>query len=369
MDFIDLKTPYRRLKPIIDQAIAGVLEHGRYVMGPEVAQLEQALAKYVGVGHCIAMSSGTSALQVALMALGVGPGDEVITTPFSFFATAEVILLVGATPVFVDIEPDTYLMDPSQLQAAITEKTKVIMPVSLYGQCVDFDAINAIARQHDIAVLEDAAQSFGAQYHGKRSCQMSTVAATSFFPSKPLGCYGDGGACFTDNEALAARMRAIAHHGEIGRYNHQILGMNARFASMQAAILLAKFTHQFEDEVIARQQVASWYRQYLPKHVVQPVILPGRMSVYAQFTIEVDDREGVIDALKAQGIPTAVHYPKPLHQQAAMPTHFHQARFPIAERAARRVMSLPFHPYLQEQAVKHVCAVLAQVLEKTPEFA
>ncbi len=362
MKFIDLAKEQQLIRSEIDTAISKVLEHGIYIMGPEVHELEAKLAEYVGVKHCITMSSGTTALQVALMVLGVGPGDEVITTPFSFFATVEVIQLLGATPVFVDIDPKTYNLDTELLEAAISLKTKAIMPVNLYGQCADYDAINQIAERHGLAVIEDAAQSFGAEYKGKRSCGLTTISCTSFFPSKPLGCYGDGGACFTDDDQLAARMRRVIDHGQAGRYQHVEIGINGRFDSIQAAILSVKFDKLFDQQIKSRQHVASLYQQYLGNGVMTPYVEPHNLSAFAQYTIQVDQRDQVQAQLKQQGIPTAVHYPKPLHQQDALRDLFLQQSFPVAEHAASRVLSLPFHPYLEESEIEKVASAVNQVV-------
>jgi len=269
MDFIDLKTQQQRIKTSIDANMATVLAHGRYIMGPEVGELEERLADYVGVDHAIGVASGTDALLIAMMALGVGHGDEVITTPFSFIATAETIVLLGAKPVFVDIDPKTYNIDPNLIEDAITKRTKAIMPVSLYGQCADYDAINAIAVNHDIPVIEDGCQSFGATYKGKRSCALTTIGGTSFFPSKPLGCYGDGGACFTNDDELAKAMREIRVHGQDRRYHHSHIGINGRLDTLQAAILLAKM-EIFEDEVLARERIGARYSKLLGDSVVTP---------------------------------------------------------------------------------------------------
>lgn len=358
MHFIDLQTQYQRHKTQIDAAISRVLNHGQYLMGPEIELLESRLAEYVGAKHCISMSSGTSALHIALMALNVGPGDEVITTPFSFFATAEVIYLVGATPVYVDIHPDTYLINAELLEAAITPRTKAIMPVSLYGQCADMDAINAIAKRHRIPVIEDAAQSFGATYKGKQSGSLCDIACTSFFPSKPLGGYGDSGACFTSDDELAHRIRLIMNHGQKSRYNHVAIGMNARMDTIQAAVLLEKLAI-FDKELEARQQVAHWYQNALPDSLKSPVILPHNKSVFAQYTVQVDQRERVQKALSDAGIPTAVHYPVGLHQQPVVLTSSaERLSFPVTELCAKRVLSLPFHPYLSEETVKEICEQL-----------
>lgn len=360
MQFIDLQTQYQKHKTQIDAAIARVLNHGQYLFGPEVELLESKLAEYVDVRHCIAMSSGTTALHVALMALAIGPGDEVITTPFSFFATAEVIYLLGAKPVYVDIDPNTYLLDANLLEAAITDRTKAIMPVSLYGQCADMDAINQIAKRYNIPVIEDSAQSLGATYKGKKSCALSDIACTSFFPSKPLGGYGDSGACFTNDDELAHRMRLIMNHGQKSRYNHVAIGMNGRMDTIQAAVLLEKFAI-FEKEIEARQMVANWYRASLPEFLKPPVIAPHNKSVYAQYTVQVDQRDVVQRQLSEAGIPTAVHYPVGLHQQPVVliSSSNENISYPITEQCAKRVLSLPFHPYLQEETVKQICDELA----------
>lgn len=358
MQFIDLKTQTQRIESQIFARIKAVIEHGGFIMGPEVGELERRLASFVGVEHALAVSSGTDALLIALMALGVAAGDEVITTPFSFFATAEVIALLGAIPVFVDIDPDTYNIDVSKIEAAITFKTKAIMPVSLYGQCADFDGINAIAQRHHLPVIEDAAQSFGATYKGRQSGSLTTIGCTSFFPSKPLGCFGDGGACFTNDPALAARMNEIRIHGQNRRYHHTSLGINGRMDTLQAAILLEKMVI-FPDEVIQRQHIADRYAQLLPHSIKKPTILAHNTSVYAQYTIEVDDRDAFQSALEESGIPTAVHYPAGLHEQPIFKTLYPgEHRYPITEHAARHVVSLPMHPYLTSTDQDRVCAAV-----------
>jgi len=346
VEFIDLKKQYKLMKGAIDGRIQTVLDHGQFIMGPEVKELEEKLNAYTGSRHAIACASGTDALLIALMALGVGPDDEVVTTPFSFIATAEVISVLRATPVFIDIDPRTYNLDPARLEEAITPKTKAIIAVSLYGQCADFDAIEAIATRHSVTVIEDAAQSFGATYKGRRSCNLSTIGCTSFFPSKPLGCYGDGGACFTNDADLATKMKQIRVHGQDRRYHHPIIGINGRIDTLQAAVLLAKFDW-FAQEVEARSEVGARYSQLLAGAVATPYIEPQNTSVYAQYTVEVDDREMVHSELKKSGIPTAVHYPVPLHLQPAFATlGYKKGNFPISESAAQRVISLPMHPYL-----------------------
>jgi len=350
MEFIDLKTQYASHKDAIDRRIQRVLDHGKYIMGPEVAELEARLAQYVGARHAIGVASGTDALLIAMMALGVGAGDEVITTPFSFIATAETIALLGAKPVFVDIDPKTYNLDPELLDQAITARTRAIMPVSLYGQCADYDAINAIAEGYGLPVIEDACQSFGATYKGRSSCNLTTVGCTSFFPSKPLGCYGDGGACFTNDEVLAKAMREIRVHGQDRRYHHPRVGVNGRLDTIQAAILLAKLD-TFPAEVEARQRIGSRYSKFLQSAVTIPYVESYNTSVYAQYTIQVQNRERVRERLNEAGIPTAVHYPVPLNRQPALAC---PARFERSEHAAGRVLSLPMHPYLSESQMAQV---------------
>ncbi|MCR9192073.1 MAG: DegT/DnrJ/EryC1/StrS family aminotransferase [Gammaproteobacteria bacterium] len=362
MKFIDLQTPLHHMEDQMMARIKRVLAHGSFVMGPEIVELETQLAQFVGVQHALTASSGTDALLIALMALEVGPGDEVITTPFSFFASAEVILLLGATPIFVDIDPKTYNLDAQLLEAAITPKTKAIMPVSLYGQCADYDAINAIASRHQIPVIEDAAQSFGATYRGKKSCALTTIACTSFFPSKPLGCYGDGGACFTSDPVLAERMQQIRNHGQSERYVHTRLGLNGRMDTLQAAVLLEKMT-LFPVEIAMRDKIAKRYAEQLPKEVIKPYIAPYNTSVFAQYTIQVTDRERVRQALQQHGIPTAVHYQIGLHQQPIVQAaSSHPVSYPHTEAAAERVMSLPMHPYLTTQDQDKICELITVVL-------
>ena len=360
MEFIDLKTQQQRIRSLIDERIRAVLEHGQYVMGPEVAELEEKLAAYVGVRHCIGLASGTDALLIALMALGIGPGDEVVTTPFTFIATAETIALLGAVPRFVDIDPKTLNINPELIEAAIGSRTRAILPVSLYGQCADFDAINDIAARHGLPVIEDGAQSFGATYKGRKSCNLSTIGSTSFFPSKPLGCYGDGGACFTDDDTLALRMRQIRAHGQDRRYHHPIIGVNGRIDTLQAAILLAKF-EIFPDEVVARERIGARYSELLAGTVDTLGIEPFSSCVYAQYTVQVNGRDTVQARLKEKGIPTAIHYPIPLHLQPAFAgLGLSVGSFPVAETAAQRVMSLPMHPYLAETEMVRIVQALQE---------
>jgi len=359
MEFIDLKLQYAALKPAIDARMQAVLDHGQFIMGPEIAELEQKLKTRVGTEHCITCASGTDALLIALMAVGVGAGDEVVTTPFSFIATAEPIALLGGNPVFVDIDPQTYNLNPSLLPAAITPRTKAVIPVSLYGQCADMDAINSIAEPLGIAVIEDAAQSFGATYKERQSCNLSTIGCTSFFPSKPLGCYGDGGACFTNDDTLAMRMKQIRVHGQDRRYHHPVIGINGRLDTLQAAVLLAKL-EVFDAEVAARARIGAAYTEHLKLLVRTPEIKPHCTSVYAQYTIQVDDRAAVQANLKSAGIPTAVHYPTPLHLQPVFAyREVGPGSFPHAERAAERVLSLPMHPYLTGELTKRVADAVA----------
>lgn len=359
--FIDLKTQYRALEADIRARMDRVLEHGQYVMGPEVAELEERLAAYVGVQHCIAASSGTDTLLIAMMALGIGQGDEVITTPFTFIATGEMIALLGATPVFVDIEPRTCNIDASKIEVAIGPRTRAIMPVSLYGQCADMDTINAIAARHNLPVIEDAAQSFGATYKGRRSCGLSTIGSTSFFPSKPLGAYGDGGALFTDDDGLAKAMREIRAHGQDRRYHHPRIGINGRLDTLQAAILLAKLD-RFDWEVARRQSVGNAYSAKIAascRNVGTPVIDSYNTSVYAQYTIQLDDRDGISRRLYEAGVPTAVHYPLPLHRQPAFAA-LDGARNSLveAEAVAARVLSLPMGPDLEDEVQDRIVASL-----------
>jgi UDP-2-acetamido-2-deoxy-ribo-hexuluronate aminotransferase len=362
MNFIDLKHQYQLIKKDMDAAVARVLEHGQFIMGPEVRELESNLAKFVGAEHAIAMASGTTALQVALMALDIKPGDEVITTPFSFFATAEVIYLLGAQPIYVDIDPRTYNLNPALLEAAITNKTKAIIPVSLYGQCADMDAINEIAARHGLPVIEDGAQSLGAQYKGRQSGGLTTIACTSFHPAKPLGAYGDAGACFTNDEKLAQRMRCILNHGQEQRYTHTAIGINGRCDTLQAAILLEKLK-VFEDELQKRQQVAAWYTQMLEGIAVAPYVETFNQSSWAQYTIQVNDRARVQAALKEKDVPTAVHYPRGLHQQPIVAQlEANKLSYPVAEAVAQRVMSLPFYPYMTQDMVGEVVDALSKVL-------
>jgi UDP-2-acetamido-2-deoxy-ribo-hexuluronate aminotransferase len=357
MQFIDLAAQQARIKDKIDANIQKVLAHGKYILGPEVTELEEKLAAYTGAKYCITCGNGTDALQIAQMALDIGPGDEVITPGFTYIATAETVALLGAKPVYVDIDPRTYNLDPTKLEAAITSRTKAIIPVSLYGQCADFDAINAIAEKHGIPVIEDGAQSFGASYKGKKSCNLTTIATASFFPSKPLGAYGDGGAIFTSDDELARTLRQIARHGQDRRYHHLRVGVNSRLDTLQAAILLPKL-ELLDEEIRLRNQVSENYTRLLNEAGLDttPFVEEYNVSAWAQYTIRVASREAVQAKLKEAGIPTAVHYPIPLNKQPAVADE--NAPLPIGDAMAKAVMSLPMHPYMREVDQRAIAGVL-----------
>lgn len=362
--FIDLKTQYQVLKTEINERIQRVLDHGQYTMGPEVKELEEKLAIYTGARHCITVASGTEALLIGLMALGIKPGDEIITTPFTFVATAEVIVLLGATPVFVDIEPDTCNINAKLIQAAITSKTKAIMPVSLYGQPADMDEINAIAAQHNLPVIEDAAQSFGSEYKGNKSCNLSTIGCTSFFPSKPLGCYGDGGAIFTSDDSIAQACREIRVHGQSKRYVHTRIGVGGRMDTLQCAVVLAKLD-RFEWEVAKRLQLGERYNQLLDEVGIKRVQQRNdRTSVFAQYSVFVDDRDALQKKLNEAGVPTAVHYPVPLNEQPAYKDLCSSsAATPVSKATAQRVMSLPMSPDLSAEDLEKISAQLTGLVQ------
>ena len=357
MEFIDLKAQYQAMREGIDARIHAVLDHGQYIMGPEVAELEQRLAAYTGARHCITVASGTEALLISLMALGVKAGDEVITTPFSFIATAEAIVLLGARPVFADIDPATCNIDPGLIEAKITHRTRAIMPVSLYGQPADMDEINGIAARHGLAVIEDAAQSFGASYRGKKSCNLSAIGCTSFFPSKPLGCYGDGGAIFTSDDGLATAMREIRVHGQSRRYVHTRVGVGGRMDTLQCAVVLAKL-ERFEWELEQRARVAARYDALFSGRIGKVGRTRDRTSVFAQYTVVLDERERLQAVLHGAGIPTAVHYPVPMHLQPAYAEYSSPDACPVALDMAGKVMSLPMGPYLDPAAATQVAATL-----------
>ena len=357
--FIDLKTQYNALRPQIHERINDVLEHGQFIMGPEVKELEEKLATYTGAKHCITVASGTEALLISLMALGIGPGDEIITTPFTFVATVEVIVLLGATPVYVDIEPDTCNINTRDIETKITAKTKAIMPVSLYGQPADMDEINAIAARHgNIPVIEDAAQSFGAEYKGRKSGNLSSIGCTSFFPSKPLGCYGDGGAIFTSDNAIAQACREIRVHGQSQRYVHTRVGVGGRMDTLQCAIVLAKLD-RFDWEVEQRIAVGRRYNLLLDnagiEHVQQR---PDRTSVFAQYTLFTNERDLLQKNLAEAGVPTAIHYPVPLNEQPAYRHLCCPDCTPVAQQIAKQVMSLPMGPDLTNEHQQFISSCL-----------
>lgn len=367
LPFVDLGQQYALYRDAIDARIRAVLTHGRFILGPEVAELEQALAAHCGAAQAIGVSDGTTALQIALMALDIGVGDEVITTPFTFIATGEALSLLGARPVFVDIDPISFNLDPARIEAAITSRTRAILPVSLFGHCADLDTINALAAAHGLAVIEDAAQSFGAAHPGGRSCASTVLATTSFFPSKPLGGYGDGGACFTSDAALAERIRRIRVHGQAERYRHAEIGVNGRLDTLQAAILLAKLPH-LDDELAARQATAIRYDEAiaaagLAAHgVVTPTIGSGHRSAWAQYTVRLPRRDAVARRLATEGIPTAVHYPIPLHRQPVYARDHGHLVLPHTERAAAEVLSLPMHPFLAAADLARIIAALERAV-------
>jgi UDP-2-acetamido-2-deoxy-ribo-hexuluronate aminotransferase len=389
MNFVDLKYQQNRIKDQLDFRIRSVLEHGNYIMGPEIKELEDALSTYVGIKHAISCASGTDALLLALMAYNIGPGDAIFTSPFTFIATAEVISLLGATPVFVDINPKTFNLDPSKLEQAIHAlksndpsshplprqssirspqasglQPKGVIPVDLFGLPAEYNRINAIARDHGLFIIEDAAQSFGAEYEGKKACALADIACTSFFPAKPLGCYGDGGMCFTEDDNIAEIMRSLRVHGK-GRHKYENIriGINGRLDTLQAAILLAKF-EIFPEEINFRQEVAEKYSMLLAScsKLNVPSIPGGYKSAWAQYSILASDsseRGLSIDRLKAADIPTAIYYPKPLHLQTAFTDlGYEESDFPVSEDCSHRIFSLPMHPYLTPEDQKKISIIL-----------
>lgn len=361
--FIDLKAQYQALRGPINDRIQKVLDHGLFIMGPEVEELERGLAAFTGCKHAIACSSGTDATIMALMALGVGEGDEVIMPAFSFMATAETAVLVGATPVYIDIDPQTYNLDVRQLEKAITPRTKVIHPVSLYGQPADMDEINAIAKKHNLIVIEDAAQSFGGSYKGKRSCNLSDIGVTSFFPAKPLGCYGDGGGIFTNDDKLAEAMKEVRNHGQKTRYYHTRIGVNGRLDTLQCAILIPKL-ERFPWELEQRTRVANRYNQAFKelesKGVVIPILAPNRTSSWAQYTLQVNEREAFQKFLQENGIPTAVHYPRTMPDQPAYEKIGRTHDISVSRKMANVVVSLPLYPDMTDEQQDYVITTVMQ---------
>jgi len=358
IDFANLQVQYQKYKVDIDANIQAVLNKSNYIMGEEVRELERALEEFTGAKHAITCSSGTDALLLAMMALDIQPGDEIITTPFTFIATAETIALIKAKPVFVDIEPDTFNIDANLIEAVITSKTKAIMPVSLYGQPADMDAIRAIADKHNLKVIIDGAQSFGSTYNGKTDSNLGDISTTSFFPAKPLGCYGDGGAVFTNNDEYAKAIKMMRVHGQNKRYHHKYIGMGGRLDTIQAAILLAKLPH-YTQELADRRQVAQRYTDALSASLKTPVIKPNRSSAWAQYTVRVNNRDVLQAKLKDNGIPTAVYYPMPLHlQECFQYLNCKQGDFPISEKASNEVMSIPINAFITDEEVKHACHII-----------
>lgn len=365
MEFIDLKTQYKTYKKEIDQAMQKVLDSSSYIMGPEVKELENALAHYVGVKNCLAVSSGTDTLLTAMMALNIGPGDEVITSPFTFIAPVEMIALLGAKSVYVDIDPETFNINVDELEKKITPQTKAIMPVSLFGQVPNYHVINAVAKKYNIPVIEDAAQSFGATQEGVKSCALSLVASTSFFPAKPYGCYGDGGALFTNNDELAAKMRAIRTHGGEVRNHHVCLGINGRLDTLQAAVLLAKLPH-FDAEIKAREKIGAYYTELLKDCCITPVVAKGNTTTWAMYTIRHPERDRIAAHLKEKGIPTGIYYPTPcfMHAPYQDPT-LDLNDYPHTFQACQEVLSLPMHPWLTQQEQEYVAHEIKTALGAT----
>ena len=366
MEFIDLKKQYRRMKNEIHEAINKVLESCRFIMGSEVESFEKEIAKFVGAKYALGVSSGTDGLLLALLAIDIKPEDEVIVPAFSFFATAEVVALLGAKAVFVDIEPKTYNINPELIEEKITERTKAIIPVSLYGQCADLDPIMEIAQKHGLFVIEDAAQSLGAEYKGRKSCSIAHISVTSFFPAKPLGCYGDGGAVFTNDDFLYEKLLALRNHGQINRYKHKYIGLNARLDAIQAAVLRVKLKY-FPDEIELRQIAAGRYDALLKEAGIEPPFVHDyNVSVYAQYTIRVKNRDKVAQFLNENGIPTAIHYPLPIpKQEAFLKMGYGKEEFPESEKASREVLSLPFYPYITIEDQIKVVEALKEAVNKT----
>ena len=363
MQFIDLKSRHNRISDKINARIQRVMDHGQFILGPEVGELEQKLAEYTGSRHCVTVSSGTDSLLIALMALGVGAGDEVITAPYTWISTAEVVALLGAKPVFVDIRPDTWNMDEVLLEAAISDKTKAIMPVSIYGQCPDMDVINEIAEKYNLPVIEDAAQSFGATYKGKKSCNLSTIGSTSFFPSKPLGCYGDGGALFTNDDELDEKFRWIRVHGQERKHHHPILGLNGRMDTLQAAILL-EILEVFSGEVARRQEIGERYSSKLINitGIETPSVAENNTSVFAQYTILSNNRESIQNNLQKNDIPSVSYYSVPLHLQPVFnKLGYKLGDFPVAEKVANQCLSLPMSPYLKKEDQSKIIEIISKL--------
>ena len=359
--FFDLAAQQSKIKSQIDDRIAKVLSHGQYILGPEVMELEERLAHYTGAKYCITCANGTDALQIALMAIGIRPGDEVITPSFSYIATAEAAALLGAKLIYVDVDPISFNVDYNQIEEKISQRTKAIIPVSLYGQPADFDEINYIGQKYSIPVIEDAAQSFGSEYKNRKSCNLSTIGCTSFFPSKPLGCYGDGGALFTNDDGLATNIRQIARHGQSRRYHHVQIGINSRLDTIQAAILLSKL-QLLDDEITARNRLAKLYASELAEieSVETPKIGPNKKSAWAQYTIKCSERSKVQSVMQKSDVPTTVHYPIPLNKQPAVKDV--NAWTPVGDMLSEQVLSLPMHAYMSEEDFNLIATTLKESL-------
>jgi UDP-2-acetamido-2-deoxy-ribo-hexuluronate aminotransferase len=362
IDFANLNLQYQKYKADIDANIQAVLNKSNYIMGEEIRELERALEAFTGAKHAITCSSGTDALLLAMMAMDIQPDDEIITTPFTFIATAETIALMKAKPVFVDIESDTFNIDSELIEAAITNKTKAIIPVSLYGQPADIDAIQAIADKHNLKVIIDGAQSFGSTYNDKMDSNLGDISITSFFPAKPLGCYGDGGAVFTNNNKYSEKIKMMRLHGQNRRYHHKYIGMGGRLDTIQAAILLAKLPY-YTQELLARQQVAQYYTSVLSDSSLKtPVIKSSRSSVWAQYTVRANNRDALQVKLKNNGIPTAVHYPIPLHlQECFQYLNYKQGDFPMSEKSSNEVMSLPINSFLTTSQINYITSKIQEI--------
>lgn len=370
MEFIDLQRQYRELEKEINDGIKNVLEHGKYIMGPEVQQLEKELCDYTGSKYCLTCANGTDALQMALMVLGIGPGDAVFVPSFTFMSTAEVVNLVGATPVFADIDLNSFNLDPESFEKAVKEtlskgilKPKAVIPVDLFGQCAGYEKIIPIAKKYGLIVIEDSAQGFGGSINGRMACSFGDISITSFFPAKPLGCYGDGGAIFTDNDEIFQLMSSIRVHGKgTMKYDNVRVGLNSRLDTIQAAILLPKLHAFISSELELRNKWADLYTELLKNKVRTPYVPNGYISSWAQYTILLDDseqREHIQKNLKAKGIPTNVYYTKPLHLQTVyLPLGYPKGSLPFSEEASERVLSLPMHPYMAEEMVTEICTAL-----------
>jgi UDP-2-acetamido-2-deoxy-ribo-hexuluronate aminotransferase len=363
--FVDLQAQYAAYRSEIDGAVSGVLQSGRFIGGPEVSQLETELAAYTGAAHCVSCASGTDALLLSLLAAGIRGGDEVITTPFTFFATVETICLLGAIPVFVDIDEGTYNIDVERLEERVTERTRAIIPVSMFGQPSDIDSVNRAADRHGLCVIEDAAQSFGSEYRGRKSCHLSRVGCTSFFPTKPLGCYGDGGALFTDSDELALSLRELRNHGSAERYVHRSIGLNARLDAIQAAILRVKLRH-LDDELARRRVIASRYDEAFGESgaLAVPRVHPDRTSAYAQYSLRVNARTELMGMLARLGVPTAIHYPRPAYRQEALSgLQADPAEYPVVEKVCTEIVSIPMCAFLSPESQERVIGAVHLFLE------